>query len=55
MNLNICNRCFEEYYAECCECAGIDRKENMIWDEETQEWYCKDCYNRIKAEESAEA
>ena len=55
MNLNVCDRCFEEYYAECCECESIERRENMIWDEETQEWYCKDCYNRIKAEESAEA
>lgn len=50
----ICEYCYENYYERCCECESIEKRENMIWDEETKEWYCNSCYNRIKAEESTE-
>ena len=37
-----CDDCFERIGAKCEECDEVYRKENMIYDEETDAWYCSD-------------
>ena len=50
----VCDRCLEygEYYA-CEECGEVHYVDNLNYDEETEEYYCDDCYERL-LEERAE-
>ena len=47
----ICNSCLEnEDIAVCAECGEMDRKSDLIYDEISEEWYCKYCFDRLKRE-----
>ena len=47
----ICNSCLEnEDIAVCAECGEMDRKSDLIYDEISEEWYCKYCFDRLSRE-----
>lgn len=39
----ICENCMEEYAANCCVCGETHLKENLWYDEDTEEYYCSYC------------
>ena len=47
----ICDSCLEnEDIAVCAECGEMDRKSDLIYDEISEEWYCKYCFDRLSRE-----
>lgn len=40
----VCSSCFEDYYY-CGDCGEYYYRDNMYYDEDTDEWYCEDCWN----------
>ena len=42
-----CNDCLDERFGYCSNCGEYFDPNNMYWDEETEEYYCEDCYNEI--------
>ena len=45
----LCESCFDEVacYCENCDTCVDTRCEDMYWDEETDMYYCEDCYNDL--------
>lgn len=50
---SVCPDCLNRYYAICENCGEYFDTENgdAIYDDETGEWYCKDCYEERNEEE----
>lgn len=48
---DVCEWCLREYYVMCYDCEEYVLSDNAIYDEESGEWYCNDCYAERKEEE----
>lgn len=44
----ICEDCYERNYARCCCCDNIFSFDDLIYDEESGEDYCQECYEKEK-------
>ena len=42
-----CRDCLNDHFSYCNRCERYYREDDMYWDEETEEYYCEDCYNEI--------
>lgn len=42
---NICNRCSEDW-VQCSDCGSVVRTHYATWDDDADEWFCDDCYER---------
>lgn len=40
-----CPDCYDEYVDECSECGYTAHRDNLIWDEDSEAYYCEDCYS----------
>ena len=45
-----CNDCFVDVAFECCECGSLHEKSKGHYDEETDDWYCDECYEQLLEE-----
>jgi hypothetical protein len=52
----VCDHCVEngDYFA-CESCGELHYVDNMYYDEETEEYYCDDCYDKLIAEREEES
>lgn len=51
----VCNSCIEhKSYYNCYECGDLHHEDNMYYDEETDEYYCEECYNKLIEEREKE-
>ncbi len=44
----VCEHCWNDYVKKCCNCNEEFKKEEMIYVEDTEEWFCKDCWESSK-------
>lgn len=41
-----CEHCVDEYFEVCADCGEYERRDNMYYIEDREEYICEDCYNR---------
>ena len=46
----VCSKCYEDHYFTCVECGQIYHMDNCIYDEDTSEYLCANCYTDREAE-----
>ena len=49
-----CENCAEEKVRYCDECGECHETDNIIYDEVTEKWYCKECYEDLLEERESE-
>lgn len=40
----ICENCYSNYYDRCPNCNGIFLRDDMLWSDGDNDYYCEDCY-----------
>ena len=43
----VCRSCFEENYMECPCCLEIYHVDDMVWNEDRDTYYCRNCYDEM--------
>lgn len=44
----LCRACFEDYYIVCRDCGAFVSNDDSIYDDDSDGYYCDECYNRIR-------
>lgn len=45
----LCDHCYDEYYTNCSRCERVIHRDDAYYDDDDDEPYCSDCYNRCSA------
>lgn len=48
-SIPLCERCYNEYYTTCSRCERVIHRDDAYYDDDDDEPYCSDCYNRCSS------
>ena len=47
--IRVCDNCYDNNYNECYKCSEDFHNNDLTYDDETEEFYCEDCYADLLA------